>query len=281
MSAGVQAACQTVSREYLLYSVTGNFLAPVSTRFKLNCCVRQLRDTKSFATRQVEITQKQSDDSTRLCMILLADFHKEGETSLLTYSVSPDRKYSPPEACLSPRQLGEQMVQNGVLTQDKLSRYDTLFGLMARFFETRQTPEGVSARNLNGMAKDQTSDQHHLPLTSKTTADWFRSSSPLHRQSDQYAGLAFMLDAYLSFLPLTHSGMFLEDAAACASLDFAMRIFSSDWNLNDWNLRELKTIAGDDGRTYSEARVWDKSGKLVANMTQQSILRPKKSRASL
>lgn len=60
-----------------------------------------------------------------------------------------------------------------------------------------------------------------------------------------------------------------------------MRIFSSDWDLNDWNLRELKTVSGGDGRTYSEARVWNKSGKLVANMTQQSILRPKKDKASL
>jgi acyl-CoA thioesterase len=35
-------------------------------------------------------------------------------------------------------------------------------------------------------------------------------------------------------------------------------------------------VAGGEGRTYSEARIWDQTGRMVANLTQQSILRPKK-----
>ncbi|RAH86627.1 acyl-CoA thioesterase II [Aspergillus japonicus CBS 114.51] len=276
LGVAVNVACQTVPSQYLLYSVTGHFLAPVSTEQKLTCSVRRLRDTRTFATRQVEITQEQPDKTSRLCMIILADFQKAGERAMLSYFTPPDRTYSPPEACRTPQEIGTDMVRRGVLTEEAFSQYTTLFSLIARFFETRQTPEGVSGQNFNGMAKAHPTGQDALPLTARTSADWFRVRDPMHHGSEEYAGLAFVLDAFLSFLPLAHSGMFLDDAGACASLDFSMRVFSSDWGLEKWHLRELKTVAGADGRTYTEARMWDQSGRLVANMTQQCILRPKR-----
>ncbi|KAL2812997.1 acyl-CoA thioesterase II [Aspergillus granulosus] len=282
LGTGVQAAYQTVTQGYHPYSVTGSFLAPVSIDIKLECSVRRLRDTRTFATRQVEVSQGQSDGSSRLCMILLVDFHKEGEKPLLTYSVAPDRAYSSPEDSLTPQEIAKRMAQQGTITEKSAEQYNVLFGLMARFFETRQASEGIGAQNLTGMAKHQATDQDHLPLPSKTTADWLRCRTPLQQRSDQYSGLAFILDSYLSFLPLVHSKMFIHDASACASLDFALRIFSTEWDLTEWNLREMKTVAGGDGRTYSETRLWNREGRLIANMTQQSILRPNKEvRASL
>ncbi|KAL4994266.1 thioesterase-like superfamily-domain-containing protein [Aspergillus recurvatus] len=273
---GVQAAYQTAPEGYTLYSVTGSFLAPVLTDSKVICSVRRLRDTRTFATRQVEISQVQNS-TTRLCVIMLADFHKKEKESLLGYSSPPDHIYSKPESCLTPQEIGHKMVQQGTITDESLSLYNTLFGLMARFFETRQAPEGVSAHNLNGMAKDQPQPSHQarLPLTAKTSADWFRCRTPLSTRSDHYAGLAWMLDAYLTFTPLTHNGMFLDDAAACATLDFAIRILCDEFDLCRWMLREIKTVAGGEGRTYTESRVWNEEGRLVASMSQQSILRPK------
>lgn len=88
------------------------------------------------------------------------------------------------------------------------------------------------------------------------------------------AGVGFLLDGPLSFTPLAHSSMSLEAAGACSSLVFALRILVNDVDLNEWHFREIKTIVGSDGRTYSEARLWDKERRMVANMTQQCILRP-------
>jgi acyl-CoA thioesterase len=84
-----------------------------------------------------------------------------------------------------------------------------------------------------------------------------------------------MMDGFLSFLPLAHNRMFLDDAAACSSLDFALRLFVVDLKVDDWNLREMKTVCGGNGRTYTEGRLWDQQGKLIASMTQQAVLRPK------
>ncbi|KAF5024544.1 hypothetical protein F66182_3307 [Fusarium sp. NRRL 66182] len=275
LGVGLRSACETAPPHYSLYTVTGSFLAPVSTAFQLRCVVRRLRDTKTFATRQVEVHQKQKDDTSRLCMIILADFQKMADKSLLTYSTPPVREYSPPSKCLTPFEAGEKLVEEGELPERSLMLYRAMFGLMHRFFEYRQAPEGIAANNLSGVAKNRYSNQDELDITQKTSADWFRSRQQLSNLHDRYAAFIFMMDGFLSFLPLAHSNMFMDDAAACSSLDFALRLFVDDIRLDDWNLRELRTVRGGTGMTYSEGRVWDQQGKLVASMTQQSVLRPK------
>jgi acyl-CoA thioesterase len=205
---------------------------------------------------------------------------------MLDFSAPPDGTYSGPKNSLTPREIARNLADSKTITPETESAYNTLFGLMARHFETRLAPEGIGAQNLTGMAKNQPTTQDSLPLTSKTTADWIRCRTPLRQDKplEHYAGLAFILDGYLSFLAGMHNHMFLDDTAACASLDFAMRVFSSRLDLTQWNLREMKSVVGGEGRTYSEARLWNAEGRLVANMTQQSILRPfgkKKNKASL
>lgn len=86
------------------------------------------------------------------------------------------------------------------------------------------------------------------------------------------------MDGGLSTLPLTFDHMFLEDAGACSTLDFALRIFSNDVRFDQWHLREMRTHTGGNGRTYSEGTLWDEKGNMVCSMTQQNILRVKPAR---
>ncbi|KAI8256795.1 hypothetical protein K4K58_004607 [Colletotrichum sp. SAR11_239] len=277
---GISSACHTVEPKYLLYSVTGNYLGPALTDRKLKSTIRRVRDTRTFATRLIEISQDQDNGESRLCMIMLADFQVKEQASLLLYSAPPSRSYSPPEKGLLPTEAAEKLVKEGVVSEKLGKLYLVTFGLNARFLESRMTPEGVAPNNLHGVAKKAKTPQDDLPLTSKTTADWLRSRHPMERLQDRFAGLGFILDGALSFIPLTHNHMFLDDAAACSSLDFALRFFTGEIDLDKWHLRELKTITGRDGRTYTEARLWDQDGNMVANMTQQSIMRPLKKAAT-
>ena len=66
--------------------------------------------------------------------------------------------------------------------------------------------------------------------------------------------------------------MYLDDSAACSSLDFALRFFR-DVDVNCWHLKEISTSAGAGGRTFSECWIWDEEGRAVASMSQQSIMR--------
>lgn len=78
-----------------------------------------------------------------------------------------------------------------------------------------------------------------------------------------------------SFIPLSFSNLFLQDAGACSTLDFALRFHTDALDMNKWHMEEMRTITGDYGRTYSEGLLWSEDGKLVASMSQQSVLRPK------
>ncbi|KAA8902539.1 hypothetical protein TRICI_005900 [Trichomonascus ciferrii] len=268
---GIEAATQTVPDKYFLYSAMGNYLGPALTDRKIKCSVRRVRDTRTFATRIVELGQEQDDGKLRLCMTMLADFQIKEKASLLEYSAPPARSYSSVEKCQNAIENIDNFVKKGLVPEAVAEIYKGQFELMGRFFDVRTTPEGVVSHNLNGLVKDAKTPQDGLALTSKTSADWFRCR---HSIRGEYAALSFVLDGYLSFLPLAHSNMFLNDAAACSSLDFALRFFTTDIDPTQWYMREMKTIASGNGRTYSETRLWDKQGNMVADMTQQSILRP-------
>jgi acyl-CoA thioesterase len=57
-----------------------------------------------------------------------------------------------------------------------------------------------------------------------------------------------------------------------SSLDFALRIFTKI-DMNEWTLRERRTTRAGGSRSYTEGRLWNEKGELLASMTQQCILR--------
>jgi len=275
LAIAANAAYQSAPPSYHLYSMLGHFLGPALTDRKLFCAVRKIRDTRTFATRQVEVSQAQDDGSRRLALFAVADFQVREKASLLTYSAPPSKPYSNFENSPTMESRLQSMIQAKIIPQKVADVHNVVFSLLAQFFDQRPCPESISTQNLKGMAKHVKTAQDHLPLTSKTSADWFRAKDTLETEVQQFPTLAFAMDAAISFVPLTHSHKFLDDAAACSSLDFALRIFSNDVNLNDWHLREQATVTGAEGRTYTEARLWDRDGNMVASMTQQCIMRPK------
>ncbi|WAO91658.1 Hypothetical protein NCS54_00913800 [Fusarium falciforme] len=272
----IAAACQTVKPGYHLYTAMGNYLGPALTDRNLFIHVQSVRDTRTFATRQVLVSQKRDGHQERRhCLTALIDFHLAEKNSLLTYSAPPAMVYGAPESLHNVEQVDEYLVTSGKVSPELLNLLATEASLMRRVFDIRPSPEGVMHQNLLGRLKIPTT-QDHLTLTERTTGDYFKTKHKLVSQGEQVAGVGFLLDGSLSFTPLAHSSMPLEAAGACSSLDFALRIFVNEVDLNEWNFKEIKTIAGGDGRAYSEARLWDNEGRMIANMTQQCILRPKR-----
>jgi acyl-CoA thioesterase II len=276
IATALHAAFHTVpGAHFRLYSALGHFLGPASTERVLHARVTRVRDTRSFATRQVTVTQTQPDGRERACLALLADFHAE-EPAWLDYSVAPSVAFSPPERCLDTLADIAQKEAAGLVTPERAERLRAQFALMRASLESRPCPEGVSGQNLAGLTTDKTTSQDGWHITEKVSAEWYRVRAPLKEIREQVAALGFFMDGGLSFLPLTHMNMTIEDAAACSSLDFALRLFTPKLDLVDWHLKQRKTSAAGAGRTYSENLLWDSKGKLVASMTQQCIMRPKK-----
>ena len=171
----------------------------------------------------------------------------------------------------------QNMLNRGLADPKMVQMHKVVFGLADRFTERRFCPEGVLTQNMTGFAKKGTpTTQDSLPLPSRTSGDWFKTKHPLKTPAEHVSALAFVMDGALSFLALTHNGQSLADAAAQSSLDFAFRVFENRVDLNEWLVREMVTVTGGNGRTFAEAKVWNPEGKMVAEMTQQCILRPQK-----
>lgn len=269
-------AHQDLPEGYFLYSMAGNYLGPALTDRKYICSAEEVRKTRTFITKLVRIQQKLDDGQSRMCLIALADFQRREPASLLMYSRPPSMVYAGVDDQPSYEASVKNLLQSGAISQEMLDRNHRTFGMMRAFFEIRPCQEGTGAQRLIGQAKHIRSTQDHLPLTSRTSADWLRCPQAQGVPATAASALAFILDGSLSFAPLTLSGgMFLEDVGACSTLDFAMRIFTNDLRIEEWHLREIKTMAGGAGRSYSEAQVWDSTGNMIASMTQASILRPK------
>ncbi|KAF7554357.1 hypothetical protein G7Z17_g2959 [Cylindrodendrum hubeiense] len=252
----VSAACSTVPENLSLYSVLGHFLGPASIDQKLYCSVTNTRDTRSFATRRVQVKQKQKDGTFRVCLELLADFHVQ-EPSLLTYSAPPESTWPRPDDCPTAQAQAETLKARGVVTESQYQEFVKSFGVAEKFFEARYCVNGVAGQTLAGVSKHTTTTQDQRHITAKTSAEWQRTREPLSSPAENLGALSFLMDGALSFLPLTHNHLWFEDTAACSTLDFALRIFTPDIKMDAWHLRERTTSRGGSGRTFSEGKLWD------------------------
>ncbi|KAM0548417.1 hypothetical protein ACHAPJ_009903 [Fusarium lateritium] len=268
----VYAACLTAPPTMSLYSVLGHFHGPASTEKKLHCSVTNIRDTRSFATRRVQVKQEQPNGKFRVCLELLADFHVK-ESSTLNYSEPTSSAWPRPEDCPDLETMVKDLMAKGTVTEQQGKEYIKSFGVNSNFFETRYCTDGVSAQNLSGAAKAAVTTQDDRDITDKITAEWQRGLGSLETQVENMGALAFLMDGGLSFLPLSHNHMWFDDTTACSTLDFALRIFVPEVKIGDWHVRERTTSRGGSNRTFAEGKLWDKHGNLIASNSQQSILR--------
>ncbi|KAH6620581.1 thioesterase-like superfamily-domain-containing protein [Boeremia exigua] len=275
LATACKAATLSVDGPYHIYTVLGNYLGPASTDRPLRARVRTVRQTRSFATRQVEISQSAGEQGERICLIALVDFQIREKETLVAYSRSPSKTYTSWENCSTEADVHQKLLAEGKVSQDVLDEDSRTFGLVKNIFEYRPCPEGIFAQNVHGIAKNLALTQDELPLTQRSSADWIRCVEDLPKAMDHVALMAFTLDAFIASLPLTLNHRFLDDASACSSLDFALRIFNTDIDMARWHLREVTTNVGSEGRSYGESWLWDEDGNAVACMTQQCILRPK------
>ncbi|KAF2102155.1 hypothetical protein NA57DRAFT_64730 [Rhizodiscina lignyota] len=282
---GVRAAFASLStakypsQNYHLYSAVGNFLGPALGGEKALCAVRSIRDTRTFATRLVEVKQ-QVRGEVRTVMTILCDFQAEENGVDLVYSAPPRGTYAHWSKIEPVDERRETLLKKGIVTEEEAKFHASALRMIYHYFDNRPCPEGIFGQNLSGLASHVKTTQDHLPMTQKTTADWFRvrdgKAGGLSTPAEHVGAVAFLMDCFLAFSPLVFTHRSFFDAAAVGSIDFAFRLFERNDKIDfsQWHLREVVTVAAAEGRTYSEARLWNEDGKIIANMTQQSILRP-------
>ncbi len=103
---------------------------------------------------------------------------------------------------------------------------------------------------------------------------WFKARhkvpnhQPLHRQL-----LAFVSDFHLvATSTFPHPISYLDPTLQIASLDHAMW-FHHDINVNDWLLYDIVSPIASEARGFAQGRVFTLNGKMVANTSQQGLIR--------
>lgn len=260
IAVAVNAAYQTVSDTHHLYSLCGHFIRPATTDRKLFCHVESIRDSKSFQTRQIRVSQVTDEGSTKLCLIALADFHIEEPYSAVTYSIPPETECAPTTLC------GKYFIPSPGTSKDCDLYRDIERFVDMRFIHDNDTSQKNQEQNPRLDSPP--------PSPSAITKEMFRVPEPLDNEAEQISALAFYADKGLAYIPAIYNGYDLWQASACATLEFSLRIFVHGLNLGKWHMAEQRTLAAGNARAFSEGRIWNGDGHLVASMTQQTILRP-------
>lgn len=169
-------------RIYDIYSVLGTFLGPTSTKAKLQFTVEDIRTTKSFATRKVEVWQDFPDENgggkatRRRTMIQLVDFHvREPATSVLpgmTYSkqpLHPESYRDDPDTLINQHQYLEQTQSSTISKQ-----FHHVFPLFFRYLDIKPITQSMGVAKALGLNSGAKTSQDNLPLQERTNAQWFR-----------------------------------------------------------------------------------------------------------
>jgi acyl-CoA thioesterase-2 len=117
-------------------------------------------------------------------------------------------------------------------------------------------------------------DPFDLNPTEPIRQIWFKARhtvpdhQALHRQL-----LAFVSDFHLvATSTFPHPVSYLDPTLQIASLDHAMW-FHHDINVNDWLLYDCFSPIASQGRGFAQGRVFTLDGKLIANTSQQGLIR--------
>jgi acyl-CoA thioesterase II len=269
-----KAACLTVLEGYHLYSMLGNYLGPAYTDRPLRANVRVIRQTRTFATRQVEVSQKRDDSGRRVCLLAIVDFQVNEKNVLLFYSRTPLNAYPHWKDCPTQEETYRRLVADGKITKQLADYYDRGFSLLNQLYDIRLPPSSIFAQNLYGVASTLPHSQDKLPSADRTTADWIRCKEHLSSPIDHITNLTFLIDVGIAFSPLSFNHKWFDDVSAVSSLDFALRFFTNEIDINKWHLRELRAPVTGEGRSFGESWIWGEDGRAVACMSQHSILRP-------
>lgn len=301
-SMAIAAAYQSLSQDALthqrIYSVAGNYLGPTSTDSTVTLEVSVLRQTKSFSTRLVLAKQRSSsNDVERTTAAVLIDFIATRGTQTepgMRYSAQPRKDVSHHSRLRSWHGTLDDEVKAGTLPESVRDFVKEIGAPMAALIEQSFCPEGIFFDTLGAIMPDRKSKQDNLAITDKVAYEWFRHRTvdgssddaakdgvllPPTPQASAACMFGMVMDAYISFSPLSFSHKSLYSVQSCSTLDFALRFHIDDLQPHKWNLREITTIAGGDERTYTEARCWHdddaQSGELTlaATMTQACVLR--------
>ncbi|PWN31527.1 uncharacterized protein FA14DRAFT_88271 [Meira miltonrushii] len=302
---GVHAAYHTLPKEATglrLYSVMGNFLGPGQADKIARIRVTNIRSTRTFATRQIIISQTSTKDE---CIwqdnfVMLIDFvaqkgkdeQEKRERNIVSYSVQPPlTQIAHHSELCDVKEHMKKEIDSGKTAQQAYDAMEACFNLLDGW-DNRYCPEGMFAQHTFATQVDRTSNQANRPIHERRTWDWARFRKPMPIQEFPTSDgillpptaiacsailLCHYLDTWTSVIVPWLAEIDWSEMESYSTLDFAIRFHVDDLDATQWHLRESKSTTANNQRNYVEEQLWqEKPGQdftLVATVTESCILR--------
>lgn len=236
------AAGETVPEERMLHSMHGYFVRPGESTEQMTFEVARLRDGRSFSTRRTQAYQEGD-----VLMSLIASYQS------VDAGVEHEERFDV-TSIPQPEDLPSVWEKYGHLSGDGRASW-----VLNRPFDFRYVESDVILRVEE--------------LTNRQLV-WMRSRDDLEGgQLLHSAALAFASD-YLLLEPVArkHGIPWATPGMRGASLDHAMW-FHREFRVDDWLLYALESPTAQGGRGLAHGRFYDRSGALVASVSQESMIR--------
>ena len=228
------AATRTVEPGFSVHSLHGYFIAAGRSDRPTVFLVDRIRDGRSFCSRQVKAIQ----DGKNL-FTMSASFHRSGDHGI--EHSDQMREVPDPED----------------IVMDTSGMRESFRALLEEWsdFDIRVVDPSQYRQN---------------PYTASQQVVWLRSRTPLpDDETAHVCTLAYMSDMTLLQSALVpHAGVEVQEA----SLDHAMW-FLRPFRADDWLLYDQVSPSASGGRALTHGRIFDRSGNLVAVVTQEGLAR--------
>ncbi|EYT53792.1 acyl-CoA thioesterase [Leucobacter sp. UCD-THU] len=238
----IAAAGTTVADDRLLHSMHGYFLRPGESEERMTFEVARLHDGRSFSTRRVQAYQ-----DGEVLMSMISSFQED----------DPGLEHQEPvslDGLPEPESLPSVWEKYGHLSGSGRASW-----ILGRPFDFRYLESDVVLDVAERVSRQRV---------------WMRSRDTFEATHLlQCAALAFASD-YLLLEPIArrHGIPWATPGMRAASLDHAMW-FHRPFRVDDWLLYELDSPTSQGGRGLAHGRFYDREGRLVASVSQESMIR--------
>ena len=241
----LHAAYQTVSNDRIAHSMHGYFILGGDINIPIDFHVDAIRNGRSFTTRRVVAYQ-----NGKAIFNMAASFHLNEK--------GVDHQITMPNV-LTPEILLTDIQQAEPLKENDPERYQRLMIAHPQVFEFRPVGKAIYLETENKPP------QSHI---------WFKTKEKIRANTSlKHQLLAFASDySLLLSATLPHRKDFESQKIYYASLDHALW-FHRDFEIDDWLLYSIESPSASNGRGYARGSIFDRSGKMVASVAQEGLMR--------
>jgi acyl-CoA thioesterase-2 len=242
LAQSLQAAQLTVTKDRVVHSMHGYFILPGDVNQPIIYMVERLRDGGSFTTRRITAIQ-----NGKAIFNMAASFQKEEKG--IDHQIDMP-KVPMPDDLITDYELLE-------LYKDQVPPITKAYLSLPRPIEFRPVEKNYILY-----------DGNHEPLRHV----WMKAkgvlpdSANIHRAALAYASDYNLLTTAMKPHPIA------VDKVMLASLDHAMW-FHRDFRMDEWLLYALDSPSASNARGFTRGSVFDQSGRLVASVVQEGLIR--------